>query len=211
MTDPRSKTEILGETTKTHLIDVYVSNKYGRNTDINTKYTNKGMMVEEDSLTLYSRHKKTFYKKNEQHMSNEFIKGTPDIIHGDTIIDVKSSWDIFTFHRTKAKKLKPMYYWQLQGYMGLTGKSKAVLAYCLIDTPELLINDEKRKLMWKMNAGTDQNEDYEAACQELDKLMIYSDIPMEEKIIEISFQRNDEDINRLYERIKECRKYIETL
>jgi hypothetical protein len=33
--------------------------------------------VEEDSITLYSRVKKTFFKKNDKHLDNEFIKGTP--------------------------------------------------------------------------------------------------------------------------------------
>lgn len=58
MTEPRSGNG-LSETTKTHLVDLYVANKYGRNTDTFNKYVQKGLAVEEDSITLYSRVKNT--------------------------------------------------------------------------------------------------------------------------------------------------------
>lgn len=218
MTEPKTKAAKdageLSEGTKTHLIDIYVSNKYGRNTDIQNKYVSKGLMVEEDSITLYSRYTKKYFKKNESHLSNDFIKGTPDLFTGleitaaDTIIDVKSSWDIFTFFRTKAKGFNPMYYWQLQSYMALTGAGSATLAYCLIDTPELLINDEKRKLMYKMGAATTETPDYIKACEELDTLMIYKDIPLKEKVIEYHVERNEDDIQKLYARIIICRQFL---
>lgn len=219
MAEPKAKKDKdegnLSEGAKTHLIDVYVSKKYGRNTNIQTKYTNKGLQVEEDSITLYSRLKKNFYKKNESSLNNDFIQGTPDlftgteIYHADTIIDVKSSWDIFTFFRTLSKKINDLYYWQLQGYMALTGARSANLAYCLIDTPFMLIEDEKRKLMYKMGAATSENKDFEEACIELEKSMIYGDIPMEDRMIEFPVERNDDDIQTLYEKIKKARIFLD--
>lgn len=214
MTDPRSKNEVISETCKTHLIDVYVSNKYNRQTDIQNKYIQKGLLVEEDSITLYSRVKKEFFKKNDEHLSNEFIKGTPDMFSGESvhnaemIIDVKSSWDIFTFFRVHTKDVNSQYYWQLQGYMALTGAKTARLAYCLIDTPELLITDEKRKLMWKMGAVTEESPDFIEACAELDKVMRYDDIPLNERLIEFEIERNESDISKLYDRVKLCRNYL---
>lgn len=207
MTEPRSKSEGLSETTKTHLVDVFVSNKYGRNTDIQTKYTNKGMMVEEDAITLYSLYKGEYFEKNKHQFSNDFIKGSPDIILEDRVIDIKSSWDIFTFHRSK-ERINKMYYWQLQGYMALTGLERGTISYCLIDTPLILLNDEKRKLMWKMGALSDQSPDYLSACEELDKLMTYTDIPLEEKCYEVEIERNQDDIERLFARVQQCREYM---
>ena len=63
----------LSETTKTHLIDKFVSYKYGRNTDIKNKYITKGLEVEEDSITLFSQYSKTFYRKNEERLTNVVI------------------------------------------------------------------------------------------------------------------------------------------
>ncbi len=210
MTEPKLKGEVLSETCKTHLVDKFVSVKYGRNTDIQNRYTIKGNMVEEDSLTLYSRYKKEFYKKNDQRLQNLFISGTPDIILPDEVKDIKSSWDIYTFFRNTTSKLNKLYYWQLLGYMILTNTQKATLAYCLVNTPDILIADEKRKLSYKMGI-IDSSHDYELACKEIELLSIYDDIPINEKIIEINIERNKEDEARLYQRIIECRKYMNTI
>lgn len=216
MTEPKTKkAKEAGElsvSVKTHLSDLFVSHVYGRNTNIENKYTIKGHMVEEDSLTLYTRYKKQgILYKNEEHFNNDYIQGTPDIIKGDTIIDIKSSWDIFTFFRNKdAASINSMYYWQLQGYMALTGANKAVIAYCLVDTPPTLREDEKRRLFFKMNAATTEDKDYQLACEELDSKMVYDDIPLTEKVIEVSIDRNDSDIDRIYKRVVECREYMES-
>jgi len=214
MTEPRSKSETISESTKTHLVDVFVSKKYGRNTDISNRYTNKGLQVEEDSITLFSRMTKTFYKKNESRISNEFICGTPDLYQGDSIenaeliIDIKSSWDIFTFFRSANDSLNKRYYWQLQAYMALTGATKSKLVYCLINTPDAMLQDEKRRLMYKMNVISELDKDYNDACDEIDRLGIYDDIPMSERFFEIEVLRNDIDIEKLYNKVKECRIWM---
>lgn len=221
MTEPRSasdkKAGNLSESAKTHLIDVYVSNRYGRNTDIQNKYIQKGLLVEEDSITLYSRVTKTFFKKNEEHLSNEFIKGTPDLYIGKSIReaqevkDIKSSFDIFTFFRNHNNDLNSLYYWQVQGYMDLTGATSAGVAYCLVDTPEVIISDEKRRLMWKMGCATSENEDFKQACDELDRLLTYKDIPIEERVIEFFVERNQEDIDLMHTRVQRAREYLNKL
>jgi hypothetical protein len=214
MTESRSKSEPISETTKTHLIDVYVSEVYGRRTDISNKYIAKGNQVEDDSITLFSRVNKEFFTKNEKHLSNEYIKGTPDLFKGESIekateiIDIKSSWDIFTYFRTKGKDMNKLYYWQLMGYMALTGAETATLAYCLVDTPDTLVNDEKRKLHWKMGLIDDQNPDFIEACEKIDKLSKYDDIPLKDKVYTINFERNETDINRIYQRVMEAREWM---
>lgn len=221
MTEPRAKKDKdagnLSESAKTHLVDVFVSKKYGRNTDIHNKYIQKGLMVEEDSITLYSRLKKKFYKKNEERLFNKFIQGTPDLYEGESIYkathipDIKSSYDIFTFFRNHTSELSNLYYWQIQGYMDLTGAKSGSIVFCLVDTPEVIMNDEKRKLMWKMGVATSENPDYKLACDELDKLFLYGDIPIEEKVIEFFVERNQEDIDLMHEKVVRGRKYLEEL
>lgn len=217
MVEARSKLEILSETTKTHLVDIYVQNKYGRQTDICNKYITKGLLVEEDAITLYSRVKRSFFKKNDKHLHNEFVKGTPDLFTGleitsaETIIDIKSSWDIYTFFRARTRPIDKDYYWQLQTYMALTGATNAKLAYCLVNTPETLITDEKRKLLYRMNVVTEENKDFQQACKELDESMKYDDILLNERVIEFEIARNDQDIEKLYKRVEQCREYLSEL
>jgi hypothetical protein len=215
MTGSRDKKDPLGESCKTHLVDIYVSQKYGRKTEVSNKYIEKGLKVEEDSITLYSRVNKTLYFKNEERLFNDYIQGCPDLYlsrfktvrQADLIIDIKSSWDIFTFFRTKAKGINNLYYWQGQGYMALTGAKIFKLAYCLVNTPELMISDEVRKLMWKMNASEDDPLFLEARYN-LEKNMRYDDIPLEERVIEYIIERDDEAIESCYSKIKLCREFL---
>lgn len=218
MTEPRSKSQALSETCKTYLTEVYINEKYGRKKEIENDYITKGLLCEENSLTLYSRYKKIFYKKNEHTIENEFICGTPDVIQSEMIdgvfvpsliVDLKSSWSIFTFFN-EASDLNKTYYWQLQSYMALTGATQAILAYCLVNTPDVLINDQKRRLQWKMGVIDDANFVYQQACDEIDRLSIYDDIPMSERVIEIPIQRDEEAIERIYQRVKDCREYMNT-
>lgn len=221
MTEPRTKTDKeagnLSETAKTHLIDVFVSNKYGRNTDVSNKYIQKGLLVEEDSITLFSRVTKKFYLKNEVSLSNDFIKGTPDLFEGESIkkanhiIDIKSSYDIFTFFRNLNNDLNNLYWWQVQGYMDLTGADVATVAYCLVDTPEVIINDEKRRLLWKMGVATEDNSDYINACEELDRLLTYKDIPIEERLIEFVVERDQEAIDKMHNKVIKGRAYLKEI
>jgi len=89
--------------------------------------------------------------KNEIYLKNEYIKGTPDLYKGEsiekaTIIrDTKSSWDAYSFFRSKAKSLYDMYYYQGTGYMWLTGAERCSIDYCLNNTPWSLILRELYK------------------------------------------------------------------
>ena len=218
MTEPKSNTEKesgeLSETVKTHLADVFVSAVYGRETDIQNKYCEKGIEVEQDSITLYSLYKSNFYKKNEVHLNNGYIQGTPDIfigadIHHATFVpDIKSSWDIFTHFRNRGKELNKMYYWQMQGYLELTGAKDGCIAYCLVNTPERLVEAEKRKLWYSLGGDYCNMEIYEQGANSLEANGNYDDIPLEQKIIEIPIKKNYSDIEKLYKRIDKCRAYL---
>lgn len=238
MTDARSKSETLSETTKTHLIDVFVSEKHHRKEELSNKYLSKGNEREEDSITLLSRNTKVFYKKNEEHLFNDYIKGTPDIYtgndiyHADEIFDTKTSFSAHTFFRAKHKELEKNYYWQITGYMWLTGATKGTVAYCLVNGTYQQISDEKRKLAYQMNEfGVDVHSDeYLKKCRQIEINHIFDleafvkenphfefdndlskweyDIPYTERVHLISFERNEADILRLAQRIKECRIYM---
>ena len=210
MVEPKLKSETLSETTKTYLREKYIFEKYKRSKFVESKYMTKGTEVEEESLTLLSIVTRKLYNKNEKLLWNDWVIGTPDTYEGDTIenaitiIDIKSSWDIFTFFASKEEKLNKMYYWQLQGYMWLTGAKVAQLAYCLINTPTKLVDDEIRKLSYKFMS----DEELKIAEQNVIANANYNDLQHEEKIHIVTIDRNDDDIEKLKLKIEECRKYI---
>lgn len=217
MTDPKTKVEresgLLSDTAKTHLIDLYVSNEYNRHTDTFNKYCLKGNAVEEDSITLYSSIKRKVFFKNDTTLENDYLTGTPDLYEGETIykaekiIDIKSSFDLYTFMRAKyAKELNKNYFYQLQGYMALTGAHEADLVYCLVNTPQIMIQDEQRRLQWKMNV-LDNNSLLEAGFEEIERNMTYNDIPAHERIFRINVKRDNMVIENIYSRVRKCRQY----
>lgn len=241
MTEPKKgSTEKLSETTKTNLIDIYTSNKYNRFTEISSKYLKKGNDVEEDSITLLSRMTKTFFTKNEQQLSNDFVKGTPDLFEGPEIIkatrirDTKSSWDIFTFNRAKNKPLDQKYYWQGHGYMWLTGAELCNIDYCLNNTPYHIVLSELYREGFKHKDSqtpewielqiianhTYDFETFEKYRKQRDlsitmdesKYIVagFVEVPMKERYHTFEFKRNDEDLKRLENRIIDCRKFIKS-
>lgn len=195
-------------TNKKHLAAVYVKYKYGRDKKLENKYINKGLAVEDDSITLYSKFKRKMFVKNEQFFENSYLTGTPDIITDDCIIDIKSSYNIHTFFESIGK-LNELYYWQMQAYMALTGKQHAKLAYCLTDMPEVMLQGDLYRLMFKMGCATDQDELYLEAAEAYRHEHTYGDIPLEERIIEIDIPRNQADIMRMYQRVIEGRQIID--
>ena len=211
MTEPRSKSETLSETCKTYLVEAFVGEQYGRYKEIGSKYLDKGNEVERLGITLYSAITKRFLVENEKQYENDFIKGKPDVFQDGTIYEFKSSWDIFSFWKARtASGINKDYLWQVTGYMALTGAKSARLIYCLIDTPDQLIEDEKWRLARKMGViDAMHHPDYVEACKQLDHNMKYGDIPMKDRFFQINIERDQKAIDSLYERVGQCREYMD--
>lgn len=207
----------LSDGAKTHLMDIWISVTKRRKADINNKFVEKGLAMEEDGITLRSRLTKTFFKKNEQHLKNPFIMGTPDTFIGTSIHeaervdDIKCSWSATTFYRTFTKTFNPLYYWQGVGYMWLTGARNFVLAYCLVNTPPSLIEAEKRSLWYKLGQPGDDNENWINACAAIERNMTYDDIPLKERMLEYTIEFSEQDVDMLKKKIIAAREYLNWL
>jgi hypothetical protein len=116
---------------KTYVQNWLKEQLYGQRIEFSNKYTKKGWDVEDDSINYLGD-----YEKNEEYFENDYMCGTPDIITDDMIRDVKNSWDYSTFPLFETKLPNKDYFYQLQGYMVLTGKTKGSVDYMLMDTPE---------------------------------------------------------------------------
>jgi hypothetical protein len=202
----------ISEGCKTHLTDVWISRMFGRATkDIRSKYIEKGLQMEDTSILMYNVVSGNIFEKNTERKDDGFIMGEIDFDDIEVVFDVKSSWDIFTFFRNIKYYEKPEsspYYWNMQGYMKLWNKKKSKLVYSLVDTPEKLIENERKKLAYDF-IGTDAM--LEEAYKELELNVRYSDIPMNERIIEIDIERNDEDIAKIPLVVNACREYLNNL
>jgi hypothetical protein len=201
MTSSRIKSDPLSETAKTQIRECYIESVYGRKKELFTTPILKGIMTEPDSFSLVEEVLGKIYFKNKEKLENEFITGTPDIIDVETIIDVKSSLDLWTFTAVDEDYALKTYKQQLIGYCWMTGKKKAEIIFCLNNMPESLLEKE----LYKMNL---QSEEQREVAK---KNFIYDDIPANKRLKRYIFDVTEDDFNAIEERVILAREYMEML
>jgi len=229
-------TDELSKTVITYLEKIHKEHLFKRTSELRNKYCDKGIQVEEKSLTLYSSVSGVPFYKNKERFNNEYITGEPDN-KNVKVRDIKSSWDYETFPFYETKITNDIYDWQLFGYEWLTGLQKSELIYCLIDTPHKSIIDEIRRLDWKENVLTQDGEvrpERQSLVVELIQSMIYTSEGLEEfcnnnvnfpiawfdgfrpvpeslrvKVFHHSF--DETRVEMVINQIKKCREYLNKL
>ena len=208
MTNSRSKSEVLSKTCKSYLQELAIEEMYGIKKEFSSRFTDKGIEVERESIDLVQDNCDFgFMYKNEEHFENDFLTGTPDVNTDNILLDVKSSYDATTFPWFEEEIPNKDYYYQLQGYMALCNKRKSVLAYCLVNTPFQIVEDEVRRAHWKEHL-IDESEELRA---DVEARHNFDHIPPEKRIKTFEVRYDKDVVKAIYERIKECRKYYETL
>lgn len=221
-----------GVTTMRELVKRYRQIKWKRLADTGNKYTEKGLEVEEDGLTLYSKYKGIFLTKNNIRLKNDYFNGEIDSFIGEEIlrakhtIDIKCVWSWLTFP-SFIDKADSDYDYQGQAYMDLCGAETHTVAYCLVNTPANLIEKEIRNLAWALGVGETDPVFIEQA-KEVEKNSIVDmelfkkhfpdyvvrntewtfDIPANERVYELVVKRDEEKISAMKKRCDDCRIWL---
>jgi len=206
MTNDRSGKQ-MGKTAQSYCEQWLKEQLYQRRKTFYSKYCDKGNQVEAGSIDFVVEQLRLgFALKNEKYYENDFIHGTPDVVLPEMIIEMKNSWDCFTFPLFDEAPDKA-HVAQVQGYMELTGKDKAVICYVLSDMPEDLINKE----VWREANRMGKLELEPELEAEIREQYLYSKCapPLRLKTFEV--QRNPDFIQSVYTRVIECRNYLQTL
>ncbi len=206
----------LGDTCISYLKEVYVWEKYGKEPvggAERSKYTMKGKLVEDDSITMLSRIDSLSYKKNDLRFTNNYLTGEPDIIVSkdgiaSKIIDIKSSYDFATLLSNIGSPLNSLYKYQVQGYMALTGASEGEVCYCLVNMPQEIITAEKKRIFYALNAATEESPEYVRQSNRLENSMTFDEVPIKERIVRFPIQRDEELISKIYKRVEQCREWL---
>lgn len=188
--------------------DWLISQLYEKNKTFSSKYCTKGVNCESDSIDFINEKLNLFAEKNEIDFNNEFFTGTPDIVLNNMVIDIKNSWDCFTFPLFENEPPKIDYIYQLQGYMALTERKKAMLIYTLMDAPEFIIEQES----WHRCRANGENELTAEIYENVKEEMSYSnieDVALRMQVYEFDFDQKT--VNEIIERVKLCRSYIDYL
>ncbi len=196
----------LPETAKTYCREWFQQELYGKRKELKSKYLDKGIFGEDDAIELVIEKERLDYnEKNEEYFENDFLTGTPDLLYSDLVIDTKCSWDCFTFPLFDVDPDKG-YWWQLQGYMDLTGRENAMLSYCLVDMPQQMIEDEIYFTAKKQGGIiTEQLTD------KITRNRTYSHIDNKFRVKSFKFEYDNQAMQVVKDRVKMCQVYINGL
>ena len=187
------------QTPRTYIEEWFISQLTGKEKTISSKYLRRGLDSEDSAIQRIGEG----LSKNLLHFENEYFTGTPDIITEDTVIDVKCSWDAFTF--PYFMKEPPIdYVAQLQIYMELTGKRKAILSYCLENGTLEQIN----KLAWEKANEDGADEPTIEHWDEAESDLNYDHLPNNLRIKTFEIEYNETMIESLKESVLFARDYI---
>lgn len=225
-------------TCKRYLIKMFRQIKYGRYYSFSNKYTQKGIKMENDAITLYSLLKNKYFEKNTVRFENDFFSGEFDIFDKKelTTIDIKCSFGLDTFPHKITDAPDSGYIDQGLAYNDLTGATKHIIAYCLVNAPANLIDAAKRSKLYELGLPVENESSpdwiqYLDECCDIEKNMIFDiaqfkkdnpeyqhqiidwqfDIPKEERVVEFTIERNEDRTEAIKQRIIECRKWMEKL
>ena len=195
---------------KTYLKSWLKRELYHRDAQWKNIVIEKGLQVENDGIELVSEVYGLFnVEKNDEYFENEYMQGSPDVIHDGVIRDIKSSWDLQSFPMFEDKIPDNGYWWQLQQYMILTKHKQASLDYVLIDTPQALIEQDLKKLYYQSGGKAEDwtPETYEQMYPNYR----FDDIPTEKRVKSFTFELDTSIEDKIIERVKLCREYLKKL
>ncbi|TEA78675.1 hypothetical protein [Allopusillimonas ginsengisoli] len=145
MTEPRTKSEgPLSVGAKTYVRELAKQDIFGVEFEISSKYTEKGIEVEGESIALLNRVRGLSLAKNTERRVKGLLTGECDLfdVARNRGHDIKSSWSTATFPGWEADCVDKLYEWQMRGYMHLWDASEWEVNYTMVDTPERLISFE---------------------------------------------------------------------
>lgn len=214
MSSPKTKGEVLSKTCKTYIEEIFRENELGIFKDFSSKQTSKGNECEKAGIALANEvlgwGLDFDYIENggQEYYENEYITGHTDVSTDTILADIKVPFSGTTFpFFMEEEDIPKEYYFQLQGYLWLTDKKVSTLAYCLINTPEKQVLDEIRAEYWKQGVIDEdlEIEEFIRSKHNFDRF------PKTQRIKAFLVERNDSVIEKIKERVLECREYYNEL
>ncbi len=225
LAEPKDATEKkaggLGLSCKKELLKIYrkVVHDWDED-DITTVEMEKGTLVQTDSIFMYSRVMGNIFYENNQHLTNEWFCGTPDLSDSEDIMqasqvdDMKNSYLLSNYDDKTVENVTKAQECQLNVYYSLTGAQSGNIVHALMSLPDKQFKKECDRLLWRMaNNGeiaTEYAPEYIEAVEKLKKKFFYDKIPENERIFLQPVQRNDELIEKMKAKVPFFRKWLES-
>lgn len=198
----------LSKTAQTVVEEQLLKDVFGINREFWSKETDKGNECEQDSIDLLKKVGGLFgIEKNEETFENDFLRGTPDVLGDDPVIDVKTPWSGSTFPWFADQLPDKAYEWQLRGYMALTGRKVGYVAYCLTNATEDIIQDEIRRTCWREKIIEPTDEQVDEIETRVRWQMEFDHVPDPLRVKLFKVEHDEKAEQAIRDRVELCREY----
>lgn len=232
--EPIKDKTFLSKTCVSYLSEWVADKHYGRPKELSTRATIKGIESEMEAIFILNKCYGKNYKKDTEHLENDFMTGHRDILCKEDMIirDTKVAETIESFPFLGKDEADLIYWWQQQGYMILSGQEykKAYIDKVLVNSPAWMVQQELFYLFNSLEKRYDGNmelveEEFADRAKYIFKRHVFdtnlsvlcggtefkleqSDIiPVQKRVHTIEVLREDVE-NEIRERVEQCRFYL---
>lgn len=213
------KTDFIGAGGVSKLKEIYIKEKWGKEAvTVSKDYLPavlNGTLSEGKSFSMISDLDGVQYKKHKLVIKNKYLKGILDCYTGKSIkkaekvVDIKTVGSMHSLLALiKDEEVRTKYYWQIMGYLAITGANEGEVCHCLVSYSERIINDEINKFLQRTkNLGLD-GEYIESQIHRIKFNMTFDEIPIEQRVVRFKVERDNKAIKNIYEKVKFCREWL---
>lgn len=201
------------------LKDIYVIEKWGKRViNVAKEYVPSlmnGTLSESTSLSLICDIDNIKYKVHKERIENKYLKGIVDCYTGSSIKKAQRVVDIKTCASMQSlvslirdEEVKSAFYWQIMGYLAITGAETGAIYHCVVDYHERIITDEINKFLHRTkNLGLDGDYIDEQVAR-IRFNLTFNEIPVEQRAVKFEVVRDEEAVKAIYEKVKFCREWL---
>jgi len=201
------------------LKDIYLREKWGKRIiNVSKDYVPgilNGSLAESASLGLICDLDGIQYKKHKDLIKNKYLKGIIDCYTGvsikkaEKVIDIKTCASMHSLVALiKDEEVKSAFYWQIMGYLAITGAEYGAIYHCVVDYHERIITDEINKFLHRTK-GLGFDGDYiDEQVQHIRFNLTFKEIPAEQRVVKFEVTRDEDAIKQIYEKVRFCRQWL---
>lgn len=212
---------ILSDTCIEYLMEAYAWEVHGRRSQkerMELQQLKKGKLAQTASVELLTVVDGEMYKENteKERISNDFLSGEVDAYLGESVwkmtrvVDLKNSFDEPSFLKKINTGLENGIEEQVQGYMDI-GQCEGFIAHTLVNMPEVLLLEEKRRLFYSSPGEfiSEESPAFLEKWKQIERDMTFDDIPHNQRVFKIKIEPFSENYRqKLYDRVKICREWL---
>lgn len=175
----------------------------------------RGTKMEKSSFEIIKRATGQNLYRYKSLLKNDFLKAQLDVINAKNpddatkVIDIKTSYSQFDFMKVvNSDRILRSNNFQMQGYLGVTGKEYGEVYHVLADFTEEAILEQRNAMHKILCPDGITTETFLEEWAQVEESMRFSHIPDEERVIYYKVERDEKIIAKIYEKVEFCRTWL---